>query len=169
MGINLHLDTPHMGFKRTKCMASIIIRAPKRPACMKTSVALIFLPSCASCKHSFPAPKSFFCNYRHVDKSHAVSEHCTGSVLLPCFQNFSPISIWPSLDTTVVPQVTCMHVEVLRGWLAPCFTHNKRQAQPDVLVRYLDFKRLPYNLRDVCDQLHHVHTPFGGVGLLFQA
>jgi hypothetical protein len=169
MGANFHLDTPHMGDKRTKCMASIIIRAAKCPACMKPSVALIFLSSCASYKQCLQAPKSFFCNCTDAERSHGISEHCPGRVSVPCFQNFFPISIWTSLDTTVVPQVTCMHVEVLTGWLAPCFTHHKRQAQPDQLVRYLDFERLPNSLGDVCEQVHHVDTPFGYVYLLFKA
>jgi hypothetical protein len=155
-----------MGYKRVKCMASIILRAPKCPAGMKASMALIFLPSCASYNHCFQAPKSFFCEYWRGKKAHAISEHCPGRVLVPCFRNFFPISIWTSIDATVVPQVTCMHVEVLRGWVAPCFTHHKRQAQPDVLVRYLELERLPNNLGDVCEQVHHVDTPFGCVCLL---
>jgi hypothetical protein len=138
MGANLHLGTPHMGDKRTKFMASIIIRASKCPACMKPSLALIFLSSCASYKHCLQAPKSFFCNYTDEYNAQGISEHSPGRALVPCFQNFFPISIWTSIEATVLPQMTCMHVEVLRGWLAPCFTHHKRQAQPGVLVRYLE-------------------------------
>jgi hypothetical protein len=163
MGVNVRMSTPNIGYKRLQCVVPMILSGPKWPACMKPSMAFIFLSSCASHKHSFKAPKSFFCGDRHDADAHAIYEHCSGSALLPSFYHFFGSSIWMRLHTKMVPQVTFMHVEVSRGWLAPCFTHHKRQAQPVVLVRYLELEPLPNNPGDVCEHFHHVGTPFGCV------
>ena len=81
-------------------MILVVPSGPKCPTCMKPSLAMTFISTCAFKKGSFRGPKSFFWYQLHLQWAHAVSEHTGRTALISSFHQYRFRFIWTSTGTT---------------------------------------------------------------------